>query len=262
MEDVAKKAKGVFLWVRLVVRDLLKGLRDGERIRDLEQRLDRIPSDLDEFFELMLGSIEPDYQEEASTLLQIMLHTGECSVRKKMNLLDLSYIEQGVPSFACVPDFTPRSIEKSGLESFRTVLDFAKRRVNSRCMGLLESSGCRKRSCRDGFCEHDGKPVEVEFLHRTAWDFLRTEKSQATLHQYSHGPYPAMEYCCNTMLSTVMDLNLPRSYEWNQLEDLTQHALDIASTARGHISVVNKVEQLLQQLSSVDNKPLRKGVEQ
>jgi hypothetical protein len=43
IEDVTQKASGVFLWVRLVVKSLLEGLRDGDTVEDLRSRLLLIP---------------------------------------------------------------------------------------------------------------------------------------------------------------------------------------------------------------------------
>jgi hypothetical protein len=48
MDNITAKASGVFLWVVLVVRSLLEGLAEGDRISDLQHRLNDIPEELDE----------------------------------------------------------------------------------------------------------------------------------------------------------------------------------------------------------------------
>jgi hypothetical protein len=50
IKDVTLKASGVFLWVRLAVKSLLDGLRDGDTVEDLQARLLLIPPDLDRLF--------------------------------------------------------------------------------------------------------------------------------------------------------------------------------------------------------------------
>jgi hypothetical protein len=48
--EVTGKVSGVFLWVRLVVLSLLEGLRESDNITDLQDRLDILPSELEELF--------------------------------------------------------------------------------------------------------------------------------------------------------------------------------------------------------------------
>ncbi|OCL09187.1 hypothetical protein AOQ84DRAFT_278306, partial [Glonium stellatum] len=70
---ITDKAAGVFLWVRLVTRELLKGLRDGDDIRILWRKLEGIPADLSEYFQSLMDSIDDHHRQEASVLLQIAL---------------------------------------------------------------------------------------------------------------------------------------------------------------------------------------------
>ena len=46
---VVRKASGVFLWVRLVVTSLGEGLRDRDRLSELQARVSEIPQDLEGF---------------------------------------------------------------------------------------------------------------------------------------------------------------------------------------------------------------------
>ncbi|EJT82156.1 hypothetical protein GGTG_02130 [Gaeumannomyces tritici R3-111a-1] len=73
VEAVASRAEGVFFWVFLVVKDLLRGLDHGDSLKIMRQRLDRLPSDLNEFFATMLQSIEGVYHDEASLIFQCLL---------------------------------------------------------------------------------------------------------------------------------------------------------------------------------------------
>ncbi|KAH6637381.1 hypothetical protein C7974DRAFT_306701, partial [Boeremia exigua] len=73
VNEITTKARGVFLWVHLVMRELSKGLRDGDGMRELRRRLEKIPSDLNDYFKRLMNTIEPDQQHDASVLLQIAL---------------------------------------------------------------------------------------------------------------------------------------------------------------------------------------------
>jgi len=72
ISEVTGKAYGVFLWVYLVVRSLLDGLRDGDSISDLQKRISLLPSDLEVFFKKILDRLDAYYFEQASKLFQMM----------------------------------------------------------------------------------------------------------------------------------------------------------------------------------------------
>jgi len=48
--SIIQKASEVFLWVILVTDSLLEGLSDGERLEELQARLDALPADLESLF--------------------------------------------------------------------------------------------------------------------------------------------------------------------------------------------------------------------
>lgn len=52
--NIVSKASGVCLWVKLVIDSLLAGISYGDRIEDLQRRLDFLPSDLETLYDRML----------------------------------------------------------------------------------------------------------------------------------------------------------------------------------------------------------------
>lgn len=66
--EISSKASGVFLWVMLVVRSLLQGLRNHDRISDLRRRLDELPQGLETLYEHLLQTMSPIYRQQASQL--------------------------------------------------------------------------------------------------------------------------------------------------------------------------------------------------
>ncbi|KAF3046204.1 hypothetical protein E8E11_008845 [Didymella keratinophila] len=58
INSVCEKSDGVFLWVCLVVNSLLEGFSDGERPTDLQKRLESLPTDLEDLFDRILGSLD------------------------------------------------------------------------------------------------------------------------------------------------------------------------------------------------------------
>jgi hypothetical protein len=76
-QEIVRSAQGVFLWVFFVVRSLREGLRNFDRLLDLQNRLREFPKDLDDFFRQIFDSIEPIYRQSASRTIQIALAARE-----------------------------------------------------------------------------------------------------------------------------------------------------------------------------------------
>ncbi|KAK7723813.1 hypothetical protein SLS64_000144 [Diaporthe eres] len=71
-DKIVNNSEGVFLWVRLVVESLLDGMREGDRVSDLQKRLDAIPKDLEDLFQWMLDDLSPNYMDHAAQYFQLI----------------------------------------------------------------------------------------------------------------------------------------------------------------------------------------------
>lgn len=174
MNNVAEKSDGVFLWVVLVVRSLLEGLRDGDHLLDLQKRLDDLPEELDDLFRRILHNFDTRYFRDASILFQLFKAWDG-----RLSLLSLALAEQANEGLAIQAEMIPMSSS----EKFYKALKM-RRQLDSRCKGLLEVEPIRRkiseteeRIVRD---LSELKPEEgeqlaksrVDFLHRTVSDFL------------------------------------------------------------------------------------------
>ncbi|KAH8722676.1 hypothetical protein GQ44DRAFT_622125, partial [Phaeosphaeriaceae sp. PMI808] len=74
VQQIVKKAEGVFLWVSLVVQSLLRGLTSSDRMSDLQRRIELLPPSLEDFFRHMLESIEEVYRKDTFKAFQYVLH--------------------------------------------------------------------------------------------------------------------------------------------------------------------------------------------
>ncbi|TVY15310.1 Protein SERAC1 [Lachnellula arida] len=72
-DHVTAKAHGVFIWVRIVVDELVKGVRDGTALSILEGKVSDMPEELEDLYRHTLERIEPEYTDEAYIMLQIAL---------------------------------------------------------------------------------------------------------------------------------------------------------------------------------------------
>ena len=116
--EVTKRAKGVFIWVKLVVQELVEGIIDGSSISQLRQRLESIPTELDALYTRILQRRKPEHVFEMYIMSQILL----CS-RRSVSL----------PSLMAITDLALPGIVVETTSTHRM-----RQRLSSRCGGLLE----------------------------------------------------------------------------------------------------------------------------
>ncbi|KAI8674562.1 NACHT domain-containing protein [Fusarium keratoplasticum] len=71
IKEIIEKAQGVFLWVNLVVRNLLLTLIDNPSLADLKRKLAEIPSDIVGLYNAIWLSIPAERHSRSSKILQI-----------------------------------------------------------------------------------------------------------------------------------------------------------------------------------------------
>ncbi|KUJ14272.1 uncharacterized protein LY89DRAFT_133939 [Mollisia scopiformis] len=165
------KSCGVFLWVTLVVLSLSEGLTDGDRLSDLQKRLDLLPSDLEDLFWRILNSVD---LERISQLIQIVRISPE-----SISILELSYADEDDPNFIFKMLTRPVSIA-----TISSRAELMRRRLNACCKGLLEPQGIDFKTDPN---------ATVGYLHRTVKDFLqKIDVWERLLHATSPSFDPAM----------------------------------------------------------------------
>jgi hypothetical protein len=68
-----EKAHGVLIWVRIVVDEIAKDMRDRVPFFVLERKSADMPEELKDLYEHTLERIEPDHAEESYLMLQIAI---------------------------------------------------------------------------------------------------------------------------------------------------------------------------------------------
>lgn len=162
VREIVEKASGVFLWVKLVVRSLLHGLRDHNRISDLQKRVRHLPADLEALYAHMLKHTDPFYHEQASQIFQIVRVAKDRSP-EQVTLLTLSWAEDEDEILAETAPIRPLSLEEVQLRC--QTMDA---RLKSVCVGLLESNDTRFSDI--------APDAKVMFLHRTVSDWFAKQE--------------------------------------------------------------------------------------
>lgn len=171
IEQIIDKSQGVFLWVRIVVQNILRGITNGDDISESLRRLRAIPPELEPLYHHLLNLIEKaDNMFWASKAFQIIRAMRDfCSDnaagpirRTKGNtplyILILQFALEGrTKSYTNLLEhrnLTPGTLAKA--------CESPKVRITARCAGFLEVPSFGK----------DGSWSQIEYLHRTSRDFL------------------------------------------------------------------------------------------
>ncbi|KAK8855235.1 nacht nucleoside triphosphatase [Apiospora arundinis] len=210
IDTITSRAQGVFLWVLLVVRSILEGVSDGDSIYLLEQRLERIPRDLEPFFRQILSSVSSLYYRQMALYFRVALEAMQ-----PLTLMHYYYLDQCFESHQSVFDALIKPMDNYDIFTRHSTM---RRRINARCKGLLEIH----------LVPSETRPYlshQVTFLHRTVRDYLRTDEMTKYLENILDD-YPAN----TTMLTAYIGLlkALPTS---GKVGTLFQEALVYAHRA-------------------------------
>ena len=147
--NIVLKAQGVFLWVRLVVGEIIEGICEGDTMEELMSLLSTIPTELGELYKRALrrssrGSLEALTRNRIEAY--VMFQVASCA-RKPFSLYEfLAATHLSTTGRGTYPDIQRLSEEQM------------ERRLNSRSAGLLEVSRKGKGS--------------VQFIHQTVKEFM------------------------------------------------------------------------------------------
>ena len=162
------RASGVFLWLELMTKDLIKGSRDGDTIEELSSRLARTPDDINGLYAHMLQKLDQRYVEECVHYCSILIMADELSLQIPITLLSLALGEG--ESWSHLLDFDLPYFAES---QFNIACQALERRLTSRCGGLLEIGNHREYpKGKKTTMQHCDRTVN--FVHRTAMEYVQT----------------------------------------------------------------------------------------
>jgi hypothetical protein len=182
MKEIATHADGVFLWVMLVIRNLLGEIHTGDNVINLQES-HILPTELDSLFQhILFDTQSEDRVKEASRIFQLVrAREIVCDFMRDQSTSSLTLWELALAYCECDDDLAlwlPIQQVSYGDASSRC-RDVAGHRL-SRCAGLLEIH--RKNpatAARTRFSEEDSATSthtlaqsRVIYLHRTVRDFL------------------------------------------------------------------------------------------
>lgn len=230
---IVRKAEGVFLWVNLAVRDQLEGLRNGDDVEQLQERLRILPTEIEELFGHMLQGIDKVYRKEVARYIRLPL-----KVKTRWTLFEFALA--GHKRIDDILLFSP-DISLSDIQQHCKSI---KERIEATCKGFLEvredmdleewqrmvtapsddvtltartfvksleDQGLSPKQCEELIeMEYLNIHTHVNFLHRTAFDFFADNKQGREflgVHA-SANPHPQILYV-KSLLARLIVFPLP-----------------------------------------------------
>jgi hypothetical protein len=156
--DISQRARGVWLWVFLVTRELCSEAERDEPIESLLKVVDEFPPNLEGYFTHIIENIKPRHRDEMARAFLMMVEVSE---PLPLYAFELLRNEMGNPNYALEAPLRPFTNQE-----FELQYPAWKSRLQSRCGDLVVVSKDQK---------YYGLFLQphVEFLHRSAAEFLR-----------------------------------------------------------------------------------------
>lgn len=228
MDNITEKSSGVFLWVQLVVNSLLAGLNHDDRISDLQRRLNLLPPDLERLYVTIVEDLDPFYFQHASQYFKLLQASDE-----PLDVLLYSFADEEDPNYSINLPIAPLSDEGIRIETVR-------RRLNSRCKGLLEVGPNRK----------------VQYLHRSVKEYIDGNDVRLRIDTAAGDDFDCYLRLCSANLAMVKCTGLASTTPSDRLvfaKNCLKAATKVKRDTSAMIRVLDCLNQTMRQVESVQD---------
>ncbi|KAJ4335569.1 hypothetical protein N0V95_008865 [Ascochyta clinopodiicola] len=214
VDEIVAAANGVFLWVVLVVRSFQDGLREGDSIKRLQERLRHLPKNLEDYFErILFHDVKESYRDQAAQMFLVTLIAKE-----NLPLMAYWFLDEDCPT-----ERRPLTVQ----QTVRRHKD-ARKRLIAGCKGLLEPQFVASRN-EQQLPSSILFEYRVDFLHRTVRDYL--ELPTTDVRQWARQGFEPNEAICKAVLSQIKTSP--------QESDYAPHILGLYDIFRFHYGAVS-----------------------
>ncbi|KAL8669837.1 MAG: hypothetical protein Q9168_005589 [Polycauliona sp. 1 TL-2023] len=165
IRDLIRKAEGVFLWLSIMMKDLIKASRNCDSMSELRRRLEVTPGTMHGLYQRILEGLDAFHKPYAFKIFQTIIAANYCG--RRVTILGLACAEE--TSWEHVKELH-RSYFSSA--SFDLTCSELLTRLNSRCGNLIEVQASRGGLSQATTMRYSR---DVDFVHRTATEFLKKE---------------------------------------------------------------------------------------
>lgn len=172
IEQITTKARGVFIWVRLVADRLAINIRDGSPFQVLSRIIAETPEELQELYDDILRRINILYANETHVMFQIILYSLERLPLETLVEATVMSLNRYLDGYDWI-DIKPMSKTSVFSEASRGSW------LMSRSGGLLETYTAE--AGIDHLDEPDTPTQYVQFLHQTSKEYIQSPRAQAVI---------------------------------------------------------------------------------
>lgn len=162
---ICDQAQGVFLWARLVIKDILEAYTDGVAPDTFRDRIKATPTDIADLYAKIMERVKEQDRQASAAILRLAAFQPALF---PLNTLACAWLGN-LLNDASFPCNEPAEVYSS--DKIHQYRKRAMQRLSALTHGLLEAQDIEK--------EHDTEDItpffqsEIVFLHRTAQDFIR-----------------------------------------------------------------------------------------
>jgi hypothetical protein len=189
-KQIVSNAQGVFLWVRLVINEILRGLDNDDGIPDLQRRLQYLPKNLEAYYQRMFDNIDDFYRRETA---EIILLFQEAIPPLSLLAVMFYELEKTAPHYVFRDDIVDIDVNASSIK--------CQKRLNALCQDILVVHVKPKADLQFRFTVHP--------LHGTVTDFLRTPNMQHQLAMWTSMDFNARHSLLKATLAQLKRLPSP-----------------------------------------------------
>lgn len=183
-QQLTNMAKGVWLWVVLVAKGLKRDMSLGETYEHWQERIRHVPPTLESFFQLQMTGLDPFYRRQTARTLLVMLFKMKNAPGSIFTLQKYQYLVEESHN----PDYwkktSSRNLDESTCLTEKKIIQYLEdevrlddsliKHLKSRCKDLVDIRSSMVLVRPKPGRHHSGvlRGFRIEFLHRTARDFL------------------------------------------------------------------------------------------
>ncbi|KAI9685622.1 MAG: hypothetical protein M1822_004480 [Bathelium mastoideum] len=199
LSQITANASGVFIWVRLVVKELRKAMTNGADVNLLDKILEETPQELQDLYARALSKVDPEYAAEGNIMLEIAFWSVKpltlgafiaCAMLPGYKHSGHRIRMKKEPEFA---DLLTQNQQLFNSHDLRV------RRLTSRSRELLEVFEDNSEQRYSG----DKPRLLVQPIHQTVNDFMRRRTCTKPPHEQGH--YHLLYFACSYSVISWID---------------------------------------------------------
>ncbi|KAJ0422247.1 hypothetical protein BJY00DRAFT_311307 [Aspergillus carlsbadensis] len=226
IRDLKSKAQGVFLWVILVVEELLLSCLDTPHMPAVRAVFDSLPSGITKLYDAIQEKATPEKQEAASKLYQLLFEYKRlCSGQMSATFLWLAAVYDIEQPRYPMPETQPN------------IARLTQRLVEGQTRGILQVL----------YPPFPGVPPKVEFLYKTAYEWTHRPDIWHRIIRAGPSRYQPILAILAVVVShmeSIDNADISLEFELRQIFWLASHVPDTAECRTRLVPVIDKLDTM------------------